>query len=257
MESAYHCNEIAGVRGLDLALTLDIHGGASALLKGRRMTIRGERGELWCGGGEFSGPLGLFRRMVVCGYIVCINVCSVPVYMSMSMSMSMSIHMHLLLVLLRNILLSSGGRRPLVSGGGIPLIHAEHPLSPLLALPEPIDAIFARPVLDVAQLSAYEAQKLHVLGKRLDALEGCDDGEQDVALGVHVAAQKEVFTQVVDGEVVFELHGDGAHERVVFHIWLVGHGCHGAGGEGVRVRVEDVHVCLDGVGGWEDAWVRH
>ena len=50
--ATYHCNEIAAIRALDLALALalGVYGGASALLKRRGMTIRGERGELWCGG---------------------------------------------------------------------------------------------------------------------------------------------------------------------------------------------------------------
>lgn len=133
--------------------------------------------------------------------------------------------------------------RALVLCGLITLIHRKDPLFPSISRAQSIISVFTEMIFNISQLAATLTKELEIFSEILDSLEARNECQQYEALGIHVSAQKHIFAEVVNREVVFpvevsihlrywpnsfylQLHLDHANEREWFHIWLIRNGSH-------------------------------
>ena len=98
--------------------------------------------------------------------------------------------------------------RTSVSDGLVPLFHREDPFLPTLLSTQSIKSILPPYEVNDLRFLAGESQGLKLLGKGLNTLEASNEVEEDKSLRVHVLPQINVFTKIVDGEVVLDLHCD-------------------------------------------------
>lgn len=103
----------------------------------------------------------------------------------------------------------------------ISLFDCQNPLFPTLLSPQSINPITALYEFNNVGFNAGPLQQFKVLCQRLDTFEASYEGQENISLAIHVLSHIDILAQIVDREVILELHCNHCHDRHTINVRIV------------------------------------